>query len=487
MSSADKYPSTTVGSAPLSVAEQRAQLEKVLSSKVFRSAPALCKFLEHIALKLIEGASDELKESTIGAEVFGRPPTYDPRIDTVVRVAAHRLREKLKQYYDEEGAEDEILLVMPRGHYIPEFSRRVVAAGTGSESSQPSVPPPQDAETLNGAPASQSAESPSLASMGESRKRAFLWFSAGMAGMALLLGLGLLITYLLSERSIGKPSGVRNVTGAVTSLNDPLRNFWADFLKDESSPIVVYSNSIFLATESSDLLRVNKDVVGELGALADNDMARRIAANTSLLEHAGPLFFNDSYTGTGEVMAVYSLACMFTGFNSTLGVMRSRLVTAGDLKRHDLIILGSIREDALVGLPATRDFVFVWPPKQGAWGGRILNLHPLPGESSFYGVERDPNDRVVQTDYALVSFLPGLVPARKVAVLGGLTTIGTQAAAAFVTSPAQISELAARLGTSRGTSTGKMIPPYFQAVLRVDVVKGDILNVKYVTGHVIAP
>ncbi len=71
--------------------EQRTQLEKVFRSEVFRQAPGLQKFLEYITSKAIEGLSHEIKESTIGIEVFGRTPDYDPKTDTVVRVQAHRL------------------------------------------------------------------------------------------------------------------------------------------------------------------------------------------------------------------------------------------------------------------------------------------------------------------------------------------------------------------------------------------------------------
>src|SRR5438270_11401116 len=80
----------------LTLQEQQEQLDKVLRSNAFRSAHALRKFLDYVGSKALAGLSDEVKEYAIGTEVFGRPADYDPRIDTVVRVQAIRLREKLR-------------------------------------------------------------------------------------------------------------------------------------------------------------------------------------------------------------------------------------------------------------------------------------------------------------------------------------------------------------------------------------------------------
>src|SRR5436305_1447529 len=118
----------------LKLEEQREQLDRVLRSNVFKSAHALRKFLEYVGSKALAGFSAEVKEYAIGTEVFGRPANYDPRIDTVVRVQAIRLREKLREYYEKEGATDQITLAVPKGHYIPTFSRR------RERTSEPAVP-----------------------------------------------------------------------------------------------------------------------------------------------------------------------------------------------------------------------------------------------------------------------------------------------------------------------------------------------------------
>lgn len=471
---------------PVTPQEQRAQLGRILRSEAFRLAPGLQKFLEFVVSKTIEGSSQGIKEYTVGTEVFGRTDGYDPKIDTVVRIQAHRLREKLKDYYSSEGAGDGIFVEIPKGHYIPWFSRRLILAGRELEGPQPPTSPSETPEAVKETLAPKRAPSSRLKSGRQFMKKALLWTLAGVAGMYLLLGGALLLPRLWSNHATEQPSRIRPEPLLPTGLKGPLNDLWADFLEEESSPIVAYSNAIFLTNETADLLRLKSEEVDNLGSPASRDLANRLVANPSLLEHAGPVFFEDSYTGTGEVMAVFYLTRLFSQLHSPLQVKRSRLVTTDDLMRHDVIFLGSTIEDALLaGLPLTQDFVFLRPLEPAAkWRQRISNLHPQPGESSSYAIERDPKTYAVRADYALVSFLPGMSPNRKIAILGGLTTLGTQAAADFATSPSQIAELAARLGSGPDT-LHKKVPPFFQAVIRAEIMKGDILSVKYVAGHVI--
>lgn len=65
-----------------------------------------------------------LKETTIGVAVFGRTPDYDPKVDTIVRSQAWRLRSKLKKYYDSEGVDESVIIELPIGHYVPTFRLR---------------------------------------------------------------------------------------------------------------------------------------------------------------------------------------------------------------------------------------------------------------------------------------------------------------------------------------------------------------------------
>jgi len=114
--------------------EIRAQLEKLLASRLFARSTRLCRFLRFSVEESLAGNGGRLKEQIIGMEVFDRRPDYDPRIDPIVRVEARRLRAKLKAYYTSPGRGDSIMIGLPKGAYLPFFKTRAATA-TGSRTS----------------------------------------------------------------------------------------------------------------------------------------------------------------------------------------------------------------------------------------------------------------------------------------------------------------------------------------------------------------
>src|SRR5580698_6692908 len=96
------------------------QLDRILRTPDFAVYPRTAALLKYVVEETLAGRADQLKESTIGIEVFGRDPGYDSKVDSIVRTQARRLREKLRQYYD-KAAEDAIQILIPNGGYVPEF------------------------------------------------------------------------------------------------------------------------------------------------------------------------------------------------------------------------------------------------------------------------------------------------------------------------------------------------------------------------------
>ena len=101
------------------------ELKKVLTSRHFASSPRLRRFLQYVVEKASRGQDSEIKEYSIGIDVFGRPSgTYNPAIDPIVRVQARRLRAKLSEYYLDEGGTDRLVFDLPVGSYAPRFRAR---------------------------------------------------------------------------------------------------------------------------------------------------------------------------------------------------------------------------------------------------------------------------------------------------------------------------------------------------------------------------
>ena len=100
---------------------QRAELENVLHSSSFKRAPTLGHLLSYLCEKLFAGEANEIKEYSIGVEVFHRGSSFDQDSNSIVRVEANRLRKRLAQYYAGEGASHTLQIVIPLGQYVPEF------------------------------------------------------------------------------------------------------------------------------------------------------------------------------------------------------------------------------------------------------------------------------------------------------------------------------------------------------------------------------
>src|SRR5215831_6464041 len=97
----------------------RRQLDKVLASAGFSRNARLSRFLRFVVERHLEGRDQELKESLIAIEVFGRPPGYDSKQDPIVRTEASRLRARLSEYYLADGKGDSIIIDLPKGGYVP--------------------------------------------------------------------------------------------------------------------------------------------------------------------------------------------------------------------------------------------------------------------------------------------------------------------------------------------------------------------------------
>ena len=111
----------------------RAQLSRILTSATFTDAGRASSFLRFIVEHALDGRPSDIKESVIAVEVLGRSPSFDSKTDPIVRVEAGRLRDRLREYYDRHGPADDVLISVPKGGYVPEFSERQPTA-------QPQIP-----------------------------------------------------------------------------------------------------------------------------------------------------------------------------------------------------------------------------------------------------------------------------------------------------------------------------------------------------------
>jgi hypothetical protein len=104
--------------------QEKNELQSVLASGIFNRAPNLAHVLTYVCGQYFEGAGEQIKEYNIAVEALGRPAGFDQKRDSIVRVEAHRLRKRLREYYEAEGAGHSVRIDIPSGQYAPQFVRQ---------------------------------------------------------------------------------------------------------------------------------------------------------------------------------------------------------------------------------------------------------------------------------------------------------------------------------------------------------------------------
>lgn len=101
----------------------REQLERILASDPFSNSKRYPSFLKYVVEETLAGRASQLKERTLGIEVFGRDPSYDTNLDPVVRTSAAQVRQRMALYYGSSGDETELRIELLPGSYVPQFRR----------------------------------------------------------------------------------------------------------------------------------------------------------------------------------------------------------------------------------------------------------------------------------------------------------------------------------------------------------------------------
>jgi hypothetical protein len=102
-------------------ADVHRQLDRMLENPHFSNSKRFPSFLRFIVQEELDGRGDQLKERTLGIEVFGRDPGYDTTSDPIVRVTAAEIRKRIAQYYQDAERPDELRISLSPGSYVPHF------------------------------------------------------------------------------------------------------------------------------------------------------------------------------------------------------------------------------------------------------------------------------------------------------------------------------------------------------------------------------
>jgi len=97
------------------------QLDRLLASPYFNHSKRFPNFMRFVVDHTLAGDVENIKERTLGIEIFDRDANYDTASDPIVRVTAAEIRKRVAQYYQDPVHEKELCITLPQGSYIPQF------------------------------------------------------------------------------------------------------------------------------------------------------------------------------------------------------------------------------------------------------------------------------------------------------------------------------------------------------------------------------
>jgi hypothetical protein len=263
----------------MSPEKQREEVQRVLHSAQFRRAPKLQRFLSLICEYHFTNRSRDISEFLIATEAFGKGAAFDPSQDSLVRVQAREARRRLREYYQDEGKDSQLILDIPIGSYAPVFIQ------THSRSQLARVNSPKIAWGMLSVTALICA---ALLFSADRQRR--IWVAASASSL---------------------PPQV--AAGAPTPL---ISRLWGRFLDSGTPTVLVVSNP-------------------DVGECSDTQPA---VVNISSAPKETPC--PDEYTGMGEAVAINLISNLFEARKKLLIVKQSRMVNEDDVKRYNLILLG---------------------------------------------------------------------------------------------------------------------------------------------------
>jgi len=132
--------------SPIAIEAVHEELRKIVSSAGFPATERSRKLLEYLVAETLAGRGNRIKAYCIGTGVFGRPESFDPQKDPIVRIEAAKLRRDLEHYYLTDGSGDALVIDIPKGGYVPRFALREGAASTaGNDGAYPAAAKTADA------------------------------------------------------------------------------------------------------------------------------------------------------------------------------------------------------------------------------------------------------------------------------------------------------------------------------------------------------
>lgn len=405
--------------SPLSPEEKDrvlAQLDRLLQSSHFRNSKRYPTLLRYIVEETLEGRGPQLKERTLGIDVFGRPSDYDTASDPIVRVTIAEIRKRIAQYYHEEAHASELRIELTPGSYIPEFlPGRDHEPEVAPEGIAPPAPPVTPAVLQSPVPTS-------------SRRH---WLVPVLAGVFVLLaGIG--------------------VTGWYRTRSTPMDDLWRPFFAAEGP--ITYCLPMSAHRKNAGWANTTEQAVAHVMDLSDTTLP------------ASGTFFDHQVIGENvvfsDVIAMMKLESVVEQQHRPVRVRLNLGTNLNELREGPSIFIGGLSNQWTLKLIDPLRYRFAGSDAESYY----IRDRQNPTNKQWSIRLRDKMT-TVNRDYAIIARVHCESLGNVCLIAAGIGMSGTAAAGEFLANPDRVRELENRIGRANRDRD-------FEAVLTTNVEDG---------------
>ena len=434
------------------------QVERILKSDALHGSEVLRRLLKFLADKSIAGEADDLKEYSIATDGLGKHLTYDPCHNSAVRLQVLRLRQKLAEYYLEEGLEDPILVDLPKGRFRLRFEHRVSAVTVPV----PFHVPPQ-------IPGTEMKDTPAVR-LSRVKDR----MNRGPRLAVSLCAIFVVVLAIGGYDRLKTGNAKAMVTSYPPGWDADMEELWRPFITTDRPVIIAVEDPLFVELNGNTGIYYRDK---SLNTWKDVESSPKVAALSSTLKitHMQPSRY---YTAFGEVDSTFLIEKFLGSRQQNISVVKTSDLSLRQLETNNLLFVGVQNlffNDQAKALPTEAQ---LQPVKAG-----ILNIHPGPNEPGLFVDEYSTAPSEEGVAYALVTDFPGPLGINDVRSFASSRSAGYVAAVKTFTDPVSMRAL---VGNLRKSNDGRM-PRYFQVLLKVKFKDEVPTEVTYVLGRGLKP
>jgi hypothetical protein len=441
----------------ISVEDERWTLvQRILASRHFQKAPQLREILLYLSRRTLEDSPGTISEHDIGCNVLGRRPDFNSNEDNIVRVQVRHLRKKLEDYFSTEGLEEQLVVLIPKGTYVPRFEPR-----RPQTAQQPAVRAdsvyPEPGRALEMVP--PAAKSP------------YPW--PVLAVLSALI-VALAVTTIVFWR---QKEAIRLATPVSGQFPSPPGDvLWSKMFAPGQEVTIVASDTCFVMLQ--DILDLDIPLSDYLSGAYPLKLISSV--HDRKLREALQLISSRRYTSLGDMSVAEKVLELGHRYNRMAKIRYARYLDAREFKTGNFVLIGSRR-----GIPWLQLFEpqlnFSLEQSPGSRKYYFRNKAPRPGEQVSYGIGSDGN--ATAESYAVIALLPNLAGTGYVLLLSGITMEMTEAAGELVTSPEFSSVLSKMLNSGVGDAPAS----YMEILLQAKAIPGTTRASKIICSRILTP